>query len=257
MPLVEYLYVDEERLDTYFEQISAPVTYDKVPEWNAEIGLTGPKGGGKQARFARPYTTHEKVSMLTKYLEEEGLVGYERAYGYVDAEEAFRLETFQAKRVFIPTKQRDSSPGGLSLWISLKDPSSGVTGRELGHPRYHPGTLYLLEDYRDADTPKPSGPIPSMYSMLGWLLYGGLSTLTRGASRYDDLPELDLSGASDNRELERFSVDPTVALSQLGAQVGPARKIRSLYRIRATFLGRPAVTTFGYPIFITEGTDTV
>ncbi len=33
MPLVEYLYVDERRLDAYFEQISSPVTYDKVLVW--------------------------------------------------------------------------------------------------------------------------------------------------------------------------------------------------------------------------------
>ncbi len=32
MALVEYLYVDDKRLDSYFEQISSPVTYDKVPE---------------------------------------------------------------------------------------------------------------------------------------------------------------------------------------------------------------------------------
>jgi hypothetical protein len=63
MALVEYLYVDDKRLDSYFEQISSPVTYDKVPEWNAEIGLTGPKGGGKQVRFARPFTTPKRFPL--------------------------------------------------------------------------------------------------------------------------------------------------------------------------------------------------
>ena len=33
MALVKYLYVDERRLDAYFEQISSPVTYDKVLVW--------------------------------------------------------------------------------------------------------------------------------------------------------------------------------------------------------------------------------
>ena len=46
MSLIEYVYVDEKRLDAYFEQISSPVTYDKVPEWNADISITGPKAGG-------------------------------------------------------------------------------------------------------------------------------------------------------------------------------------------------------------------
>jgi len=101
MALVEYLYVDEKRLDTYFEQISSPVTYDKVPMWNAEIGLTGPKAGGAQQRFARPFTTHEKISKLTEYLEDKGHVEYGRSSGKKEGT-TFRIETCQAKRVFIP-----------------------------------------------------------------------------------------------------------------------------------------------------------
>jgi hypothetical protein len=56
MALVEYLYVDEERLDTYFQQISSPVTYDKVPVWEASLTITSPGAKGSQQRFARPYT---------------------------------------------------------------------------------------------------------------------------------------------------------------------------------------------------------
>jgi hypothetical protein len=109
MELVEYLYVDEKRLDTYFEQISSPVTYEKVPEWNAEISITGPKAGGKQARFARPYTTHEKISALTKHLEDKGLVEYERpgAKKAKDLGRMFRIERCRAKRVFIPPECLD------------------------------------------------------------------------------------------------------------------------------------------------------
>src|SRR5215210_128620 len=123
MALVEYLYVDERRLDTYFEQISSPVTYDKVPEWNAEIGLTGPKGGGKQARFARPYTMHEKISNLTEYLEDEGLVAYERPGNRdpipIADRKLFRIETCRAKRVFIPPDHgQPQEVGALNVWIS-------------------------------------------------------------------------------------------------------------------------------------------
>ena len=88
MALVEYLYVDDKRLDSYFEQIFSPVTYDKVPEWDAEIGLTGPKGGGKQVRSARPFTTPEKIPTLTKHLEDEELVTSGRGPGKI-----FRIET--------------------------------------------------------------------------------------------------------------------------------------------------------------------
>jgi hypothetical protein len=265
MPLVEYLYVDDQRLEAYFEQISSPVTYDKVPTWNAEIGFTGPKAGGAQQRFARPYTRHEKISKLTKYLEDEGLVEYERADRPIsDAEKAFRLETCQAKRVFIPAKQRDSSLGGLCLWISLMDRGSGhgASQEQRYRQRLPSGNLYLLEGYRDADPPELAY-VHSPYSSLQLLTGGGLARLgsdDSGASRYDDF-EPDLSYTSAYRGSGRSSVDPTEVLSQHGAQVGPARKIRSLYRIRATFTEptEPKFTlaTFGYPIFIAEGTDTV
>jgi hypothetical protein len=165
MALVEYLYVDEKRLDTYFEQVSSPVTYDKVPEWNAEIGLTGPKGGGKQTRFARPYTVHEKISKVTEYLEDEGLVDYERpgagAKGASGVGEMFRLEKCRAKRVLIPPDSgQPKEVGALNVWISAvprtpeeiraifeRDGKSGDFD-----PFNSPGNLYLLEDAQHPDS---------------------------------------------------------------------------------------------------------
>jgi hypothetical protein len=252
MALVEYLYVDEQRLDTYFEQISSPVTYDKVPTWNAEIGFTGPKAGGAQQRFARPYTTHEKIAKFTEYLEDEGLVGHGRATEDVvqDPKELFRLETCLAKRVFIPKEQLDSNRGGLSLWISLMDRSSlqGWWQEQSDRSVLPPGNLFLLEDYRADDSLYV--PVFSTYSVLDLLI--------------DEPERLDEQERQFGREvsLRQFSADPTVALSKLGAQVGPARKIRSIYRVRKIFVdwdSEPgsSVAIFGYPIFIAEGTDTV
>ena len=42
MSLEEYLYVDDRRLDTYVEQLGAPIAYDKVPTWTAKLSLLGP-----------------------------------------------------------------------------------------------------------------------------------------------------------------------------------------------------------------------
>jgi hypothetical protein len=123
MALVKYLYVDERRLDAYFEQISSPVTYDKVLVWEASLTITSPGAEGSQQRFARPYTTHEKITKLTKHLEDKGLVAYERP-GYqdpVDIEdrEAFRIETCRAKRVFIPPDHgQPPDVAALNVWIS-------------------------------------------------------------------------------------------------------------------------------------------
>src|SRR5215210_4856358 len=96
MALVEYLYVDEKRLDTYFEQLSSPVTYDKVPVWEANLTITSPGAKGSQQRFARPYTTHEKVSKLTEHVEDKGFVGYGRASGH-NRGATFQIETCRAK----------------------------------------------------------------------------------------------------------------------------------------------------------------
>ena len=41
MTLVDYLYVDEDRLDSYIEQFSSPVVYDKIPAWKCPLGLRG------------------------------------------------------------------------------------------------------------------------------------------------------------------------------------------------------------------------
>jgi hypothetical protein len=62
-----------------------------------------------------------------------------------------------------------------------------------------------------------------------------------------------------------FLVDPVAAFAQIGAQVGPERSIRTLYRVRATFpeyelainYGQFDVATFGNPIFIAEDTDPI
>jgi hypothetical protein len=64
MTFAEYIYIDKRRLNSYFEQISPPVKYDKVSAWSIEVGLTGPKGQGTQARMGRPFTEHEKITLL-------------------------------------------------------------------------------------------------------------------------------------------------------------------------------------------------
>ena len=58
MTLVEYLYVDERRLASYFEQISPVVAYDGVPSWSAGVGLTGIHVDRGQEKHARAFTNH-------------------------------------------------------------------------------------------------------------------------------------------------------------------------------------------------------
>jgi hypothetical protein len=299
MALVEYLYVDERRLDTYFEQISSPVTYDKVPVWEASLTITSPGAKGTQQRFARPYTTHEKITKFTEYLEGEGLVAFGRGsgeglgplIGRRKDNKLFRIETCQAKRVFIPPDHgQPPDVGALNIWISAvprtrQDIERHIDrlkteGPDLSGPAA-PGNLYLLEDDRRPD--EQHYHVRSAYSALSLMIENNFAanmdygTVDPGNQRgyfeglinpHDDfLNPQALPEATDLQIqfLRDFLFDPTLALADIGAQIGPERKIRTLYRVRGYFpeeetfntIRRWEISTFGYPIFIAEDTDPV
>jgi hypothetical protein len=166
MSLVDYLYVDHRRLDSYVEQIGSPVTYDKVPVWSAGISLTGPKAEGTQQRFARPLTTHERVRMLLDHLTGTRFLSDVRPYSEPIDEHGrqriheqhrygsyFVLETWSAVRMIIPaTTSRTADFHGLGLWIS----EGQIAGRAL---------LCLLEDYSRPDSDRPTILHLSAYSL--------------------------------------------------------------------------------------------
>jgi hypothetical protein len=60
----EYLYIDNDRLSAYVDQLRAPVAYDKVPVWSAELNLQGPTAKAEQSRVSRPYTSYEQIAFL-------------------------------------------------------------------------------------------------------------------------------------------------------------------------------------------------
>jgi len=67
--MIEYLYVDEKRLNSYVTQFASEVADEKIPNWSFEASLTGPKIVGRQDRRTRPRSTHEKVNLLIKHLK--------------------------------------------------------------------------------------------------------------------------------------------------------------------------------------------
>jgi hypothetical protein len=291
-------------------------------------------------RFARPFTTPEKISTLTKHLEDEKLVTSGRGPGKI-----FRIETCRAKRVYIPPDHgQPPDVGALKVWISAV-PRTGEKIRDIlehggaweEHPGSREGNLYLLEDDRHPDAQRYSNM--SSYSALS-LMIGSLpgrqgiendvryfnnvrqpqwgSTFLKGTGKerikrnffdptwvdvaaasklnpklktgvqraidekptqemdeavkpeFKDSPQRDAYQEEVMQNIERdltfhmyFLVDPAAAFAQIGAQVGPERSIRTLYRVRATFpeyelainYGQFDVATFGYPIFVAEDTD--
>jgi hypothetical protein len=103
----EHIYIDKRRLDSYIEQVRSPLTTDKIPMWNVELSLTGPKVGGTQQRPVRPLTTHEKLTCLLDHLREKKWVGKgsPKSHEEITAYDSptFRIDTLDATRLFLET----------------------------------------------------------------------------------------------------------------------------------------------------------
>ena len=136
--LVEYLYLDQNRLSAYFEQISSTVTYDKVPVWRAGLAMTGPTAQAEQARFGRSFSTHEKIHKLLEHIKRLPPVNYGDG---PRPDPAFRLETIPAMKVVIPAKPGAASNQTLVLWLSAMPGFDIRRGRR----------LVLIQEYRQTD----------------------------------------------------------------------------------------------------------
>jgi hypothetical protein len=235
-PLAEYLFVDDARLDTYFQQISAPVAYDKIPSYQGTIGLTGPAITAGSQQHQRDFTRHEKVQAVLDYLQRGGFVASSRVgEDHWTTQSVFRFETCHGARAVLPVPNAER---GLAIWIC--DPPDDQA-REESHSAM--GRLYLVEDFRGADFDGPYHQAVSGYSALLMML-----------EDRDFQPAMEQAGLRFDHA-EAFAVSPLELVGDLGGKVGGARTIRTLYRIRDTLNEQHAefsVVTIGYPIVITE-----
>jgi hypothetical protein len=235
--LIEYLYVDERRLDSYVEQIGPPIKYDKIPLWSAELSLTGPRASGSQHQHARPWTTHEKIQLLVKHLcsSRQIVKGAPRGSGD-DIGPQFGVLISDAFPVLLPPHESKPNFGGLRLWVSWH--------RHISRSDWY--LTCLIEDDRAPDQPYSPGAL-SPFSTLGALLRAGT-----------------LSGIGDTilvdeANSEVFDSAPGERLRELGGAVGSERKVTALFRVRSRGVkpirahARVVHTVIGYPIFIAEG----
>lgn len=250
MPLLEYLYIDERRLNTYFQQISDPQFYDKIPYLEANISLTGPKAKIGQTQYPRDFTTHEKIVKLIRHLKQNhDVYCHEHYESKLDCTTPFHLETFQATRVFIPPNQNYQETltefNGIRLWISFQPNKTS---------EHNACTLYLLEDTRESDG---EGNVETISA------YSSLHMLLHHYSPFLEWTIINESTFNFKSEIE-FLLNPIDFLSKLGAHVITTRKITSLYRLREVFYEDIVIANkdntkenfigaVGYPIFIIEG----
>jgi hypothetical protein len=247
LTLKEYLFVDEHRLASYVEQIGPPLKYDKVPVWNAELSLLGPKAIASQERHARSLTRFEKIELLVEHLRQHQLTADHRPSRW--SSRVFVLESCTATRVMLPPSIKGpSSHRGLTLWIS-ELPTDIRANPEAG-------LLCLLQDSFQADAPIAEN------GLMGSSSYTVLDSLLRDLGQQLHLTVLGdtFSGPTDvwrNRaHIRQFVRDPISRLQALGCMPGTRRAVRVLYRVRE-FAPEDGdderrTSTFGYPIFIEE-----
>lgn len=247
--LQEIIYVDEKRLDTYFEQISNPVKFDKIPEWDGEITAGGliPKlevqAGRKQKNHPRPYTLVEKVKIFYDYMEKNNLITDNRPVDPFEDDKSsfFRFETMYAYKGSVPAPKHRNDLGSLIIWVSPQP--NKQSGQAVSEDSDEAGTLFLLEDFRVPD----KDPIAfSSYSTL--LLF--MEDEVYPAIEYSALASLN---ERDKKVSALLATDPVLALSRLGAVFGRERLIKTIYRFIATCNEEDndfSVTIIGYPIVI-------
>lgn len=282
------LYVDEIRLNHYFEQISNPVTYDEVSELETKSSITDPSLTHRLRKSGRPFTREEKISTFVEYLEENELVtthrpfeafpSHEKQEGPSPSDEerdsGFRLERMVARRGHVPSPSDDDRMDDLWIWASeyTKTPPSNIP-----EAFSEPVSSNISEEHEEIlDPPEHREKIPHSGHLneIGPLIlieesfqpsdkpsrFTGVSTLMALiSSREEDekLKKLDDTALdiSFNEEQEFHEKDALSVLTTAGAEFGRKRDIVSLYSVELVYHDEAndfAVTTFGYPIVIWE-----
>jgi len=169
-PLRDYLYVDEERLNSYLEQIGSTSTFRKAPSLKLSLSLSGPKVTAEQATQLRNKNNHEKICELIEYLEGHGHLGQSRPaliHSYNEDVELpdFVLEECEAFRILIPSAEQSDSRSGIIMWVS-----EWPIERNLKALR-PAGLLCVIQDSTHDDTRHSAGFSHSGYTWLQALLY--------------------------------------------------------------------------------------
>ena len=237
--LEEYLFLDKRRIEAYVEQIGPPITYDKLPAWTVEIGMTGPRAVASQHRRYRALTMHESLEQLLSHLKGGHLLS-ELSPSLDDYPHhlQFFLHSCELSKCILPAGAGgiDTFPG-LTLWLN-----------------FEPDLLCLLEDFWKTDySPGDYGSSRSILTDLlvrirkdiGKGIFESVFDVQRGSTpEYFD--ELD-------HTLSKFAADPATFLQRLNCTPMPKRRVRVLYRVRDSHLCEDrSLHVYGYPIFIAE-----
>ena len=273
MSLVEPLYVDERRLDTYVDQIGSPITYtDKIPIWKAALNLLGPSAEVTQQRTGRVRTRPEKIKYLLDHLTKHDLLDQGRFTGreaFSPNAKLFRLETCWAVKTLIPPATPESLIAQEPDWsddyfpLPKEDQLEALKRRQfqkkerersLARAReaiagYSGLNIWFSDRHHiGSSNPEKTGQLFLMVgfakddvnSIDAWSAYSAFTGLRNELAGLMAKSVLhSVADQSDNPTSEfqqRFLADPLSSLRSFGAQVGNWREIRTLYRVRDAIL---------------------
>jgi hypothetical protein len=251
--LRNYIYIDEQRLDSFAQQIRTQKRERVKLGKKLNLSITGLGVELSEEDTWRELSAHEKIESLIEFLERENVLDTSRplrAEGEeflgVPSGRSFVLETMAARKVIIPEPHLSSFPGikHLAVWVSDPDPT--LFSRE-DDPWKNKGTfVFLTEAYLD--------------DKRGYI-YSGCSALQAIVNAVEGKP---MNSPVRGEPLGRGScAHPIEKLQSIGALVGDLRNIRSLYVKRCltneqcyTLNGEPRRVNdlLGYPIFIEDVT---
>ncbi len=248
--LVRYIFIDEDRLTAYFDQL--PKRRFRIA--NIGLGLTSAQVGFGPADTAN---RHLRIQQLEEYLAKSGMLADETTINRrsvdrrrIAEEKQFRLDEFSATRALLPCKKAKSF---LTIWLD--------NGEETTDPVW----LYLLADYpRNGSAGLQH---LSAFSFL-WLIMtemgAGFTPAAAGETEaraaQDKMAALAQTLASPGESFEKAFAryaKPKDLLLELGAIILPSIRIRALYEVRYAWREsyHDYEAIFGYPIYVSEPTD--
>jgi hypothetical protein len=256
---------------SYFEQISAPGSLkkqEKCPAWDVSLGLTGPKVQGRQTTALREPTVYEAINDVEGYLQKSDLIStLDNCINYWvktwdKGKTAFFVkDTFTGRRAVIHPPKDVATQGIKPLGVWILDCI-------VHKPRIHsfPDDAAQLRSFLIEYCPEGDNtdvPGASGFTALDFILYTleKQNEALRATLLGDEkLPDDTHAGRRLDPRFTKFARDPSAYLEQIGAHLGPTKRICSLFRVRFIWDedgyhdagSHERMGIVGYPLYIKE-----
>jgi hypothetical protein len=252
MRLVEYIYVDDARINSYAQQANLSSFLRKFPNWLTEISLAGAKININRSSTLNDQSRYEKICKIIRFMKDEDEILEGRPNWQGEDSPDYWIENCSATRAYF---QSDVSPElAFSIWISEENDcevssliqNSSNHSSTSGKNTQPPAKLLLLENLEPKDL-NYQKRISSPYSVLQAL--GTVLQQKLPAYNYNHLH----SGKGLHKEL---ATNPLETLKLIGAEIYEKRKISVFYKIRHLFpeyyTPNYQFAAIAYPLFIAD-----